>query len=146
LPAELVVAESLNVCLCHGMLANTSAFEFVPPVVSSLDEPAPMTNLLVRSGVPLLPLQRCQPLGIVLVCPDHMMIPPDGTAAPLARLLICVCVAVMAPVTLGNVALMVALSNRMWSSACAKPSVDAGFAGTRELMYVPVSSAIVRGS
>jgi len=53
---------------------------------------------------------------------------------------------VIAPVTFGNVALMVDFRSLMWSSACARPSVEAGFEALRLLTYVPVSSAIVLGS
>ena len=100
--------------------------------------------------------------------PDHMMIPPDGMPPVAAKafnwdvvasspssllisdvdavtpssLLSSDCVAVIAPVTFGNVDLMVAFSNRKWSSACAKPSVEAGFEAFNELIYVPDSSAI----
>ena len=53
-----------------------------------------------------------------------------------------VCVAVIAPVIFGNVALMVDLMRRRWSSACARPSVDTGIGGVQVLMCVPVSSAM----
>ena len=54
-----------------------------------------------------------------------------------------VCVLLITPVTLGNVARIVALIRRMWSSACASPSVAAGLVFTKLLMYVPVSSAMI---
>ena len=41
--------------------------------------PAPTTNLSHRFGVPLEPLQSDQPVGIAVVAPDHIMIPPEGT-------------------------------------------------------------------
>ncbi|MDC0134493.1 hypothetical protein OAI36_00400 [Alphaproteobacteria bacterium] len=45
-----------------------------------------------------------------------------------------VCVAVTAPVRLGNVALMVVLIRRKWSSACARASVDVGLVVTKPLI------------
>jgi hypothetical protein len=36
-------------------------------------------NLFRKSGVPLLPSQSAQPVGIVLVEPDHIVITPAGT-------------------------------------------------------------------
>jgi hypothetical protein len=53
-----------------------------------------------------------------------------------------VCDAVTAPVMFGKVFVRVLLIRRKWSSACARPSVDAGLVGTRELMNDPVSRAI----
>jgi hypothetical protein len=47
-------------------------------------EPAPTTNLSLRSGVPLEPLQRYQPDGTEATEPDQIMIPPLGNAAATA--------------------------------------------------------------
>ena len=83
--------------------------------------------------------------AVVAVNPSSLLISAGDAVTPV-RALSSVCVDVIAPVTFGNVALMVDFRSRKWSSACARPSVEAGFEETRELMYVPVSSAIVRGS
>lgn len=64
-PAELVVA--LKLCVWLGRLALAIVRLFVPPVLSSLLEPAPMINLSRRSGVLFEPSQRTQPVGIAEV-------------------------------------------------------------------------------
>src|SRR5215813_3483366 len=45
----------------------------------SLSWLAPTINLSRRSGVPLEPLHRAQPSGIVEMLPCHMTMIPDGT-------------------------------------------------------------------
>ena len=48
-----------------------------PPVAFTLyPEPAPITNLSCKLGVPLFPSQRYHPDGIAFAAPDQMMIPP----------------------------------------------------------------------
>ena len=56
---------------------------YVPPPVAPGSAPAavPFTNLLLRSGVPLAPSHRCQPLGIFASRPDHIAIKPLGIVA-----------------------------------------------------------------
>ena len=41
--------------------------------------PAPTTNLSLRSGDPLVPSHNCQPVGIVDMVPDHIIILPVST-------------------------------------------------------------------
>ena len=81
--------------------------------------------------------------AVVAVNPSSLLISAGDAVTPV-RALSSVCVDVIAPVTFGNVDRRVLLIHRKWSSACAQPSVEAGFEETRELMYVPVSSAISR--
>lgn len=83
--------------------------------------------------------------AVVAVNPSSLLI-SDADAVTPVRALSSVCDDVIAPVTLGNVERRVLLINRKWSSACAKPSVEAGFEALRLLTYVPVSSAISGGS
>jgi hypothetical protein len=71
--------------------------------------------------------------AVVAVNPSSLLI-SDADAVTPVRALSSVCDDVIAPVTLGNVDLMVDFSSLMWSSACAKPSVEAGFEALRLLM------------
>ena len=48
----------------------------LPPLESV---PAPMTNRPCRFGVPAVPSQICQPVGICVVFPAHSMTEPTGT-------------------------------------------------------------------
>ena len=79
------------------------------------------------------PAARLFSCAVVAVNPSNLLISVADAVTP-SRALSSVCDAVIAPVTFGNVALMVALSSLMWSSACAKPSVEAGFEALRLLM------------
>lgn len=116
--------------VCEGRFASAIVSELVPPAVLTAVVPAPMTNLSLRSGVELLPLHKTHPVGIADSAPDQMMMPPDGTIVEFKV----VCVAVTAPVTLGNVAFIVLLINLRWSSADESASVAAGLAASRLLI------------
>ena len=51
-----------------------------PPVAPGFSPvETPITNLPLKSGVPLVPSQSCQLAGMELSMPDHMIIAPAGS-------------------------------------------------------------------
>ena len=65
----------LKVCVCDTTIESVE-----PPVAfTAYVDPAPTTKRLRRSGVPLEPLHRTQPVGILATEPDHRTIVPEGT-------------------------------------------------------------------
>jgi hypothetical protein len=78
------------------------------------------------------PAARLFNWDVVAVNPSSLLISVVDAVTP-SRTLSSVCDDVIAPVTLGNVERRVLLINRKWSSACAKPSVEAGFEALRLL-------------
>lgn len=69
--------ESVDVALWLWLTTTASA---EPPVAATAYvDPAPTTNLFLKSGVPLEPLHNSQPLGIEAILPDHITIAPEGT-------------------------------------------------------------------
>jgi hypothetical protein len=73
-----------------------------------------------------------------ITAPDHRTITPDGMGE-----LRDAWVAVTGPVILGKVSLIADLIRRIWSSAWATESVEAGLAAFRLLIYGADSSGIL---
>jgi hypothetical protein len=77
-------------------VCDTTIASLEPPVAATLYvEPAPITNLFLRSGVLLEPLHRYQPEGIALAAPDQIIIPPlgiDNETAAATNAVVAICV------------------------------------------------------
>ena len=65
-------------CASPPLLVKTP--ETIVSAIPALSCLAPTMNLSLKSGVPLVPSQMCQPGGIEAIVPDHMIITPDGIA------------------------------------------------------------------
>jgi hypothetical protein len=65
--------------VCDGSSLFVSVIDEFPPVIpTEYVLPAPIINLSVKFGVPLLPLHKDQFKGIDTIEPDHSIIPPIG--------------------------------------------------------------------
>ena len=77
-PVKFDVAE----CECAGMFGTASVTVDAPPISFSVPDCPPYTKRPRRSGVPLVPSHRSQPVGMATARPDHVVMMPVATMPP----------------------------------------------------------------